>query len=312
MEIDQNKVAIPKYLNFSVKSIRKGIIAIVKLFNIFNIKTLNNSTIRGNFNIFILICCFVSFRVFFGYFFSNEQAKLTSQKLPKNDGLYLYCGATEYCILEQEYDKDCVQRNFTEKILYNGDIFKIYKEDCLWTVTLINIDNLEAMLETLGYLEESQLVFLKNDIPKDESFSILKNETNYYNINYFANLEYLKLQFVSFTKNRDDTILNNNGGYLESWSVNIWKTFKKYNKCEQYIVDNYITCGAFRLNFNDNMFIIDFDTIMEFLKFLIFYLILINLLIRIASFNLKLINFRFYIHKQSEYEKVKFKQGSEK
>ena len=304
--MEKNNLKTPKSLNLTIISLKREIKCLVKIFDIIEYKPLKNSIISGLFSI-ILILNFLSISIFaINYFINNEEASLKAIKLSNNDGCYLYCGATQFCLFDQsKYEnKDCDYRYNNSIILRNGEMIEIFKEDCIWDIMIVNSDSIESKIETLGFINPIDYIYIeKKDEDTVNSIMIIKsNYTDDVDVNFFANLEYLKLQFVSFTKNRDLTAQNRK--VKESWSISTWKIFEKYEECKDYIKeDDYdVTCGAFQINFNDNMFIINFDSAIVIVEMIVFIFFVVKIYKILTIINMKMIYFQSMLKSQSTFK----------
>ena len=315
-----SKIKIPKTIKYNIHSLQREIKCFLKLFDLIRVKKLNNSIISGILSL-MLIVNIISISIFtFNYYLYNEEATLKTTKLTNNDSCFLYCGATEYCIFDQTnyINNECNLRYDSEIILYQEDIFEIFKDDCTWNIVLVNKDDIELKLETLGYINNYE----KNKLLDNDNLGVIENNstTNYanikkinetfinnVNINYFANLEYLKLQFISFTKNKDLTSNIDSTHKKETWSISTWKIYEKYEKCKNYLGDDEdnLTCGAFQINFNDNIFIINFDTLIEIIKSLIIIYFSMKFYLNSSKFIIDMIWFQRLIKHNLRYMGIK-------
>ena len=304
--MEKNNLKTPKPLKLSIISLKREIKCLVKIFDIVEYKPLKNSIISGFFSI-MLIINFLSISLFAIHFFiNNQEASLKAIKLSNNDGCYLYCGATQFCSFDQSKykNKDCDYRNNNSIILKNGEMIEIFKEDCIWDIMIVNSDSIESKIETLGFINPSDYKYIeKKDEGLENLIMIIKsNYTDDIDINFFANLEYLKLQFVSFTKNRDLT--SQSSEIKESWSISTWKIFEKYEECKDYIKegDYDVTCGAFQINFNDNMFIINFDSAIMVVEMIVFIFFVVKIYKILIIINMKMNHFQSILKSQSTCE----------
>ena len=299
----KNITKTPKPLKLNTNSFKQETKCLVKIFDIVEYNQLKNSIISGFFSI-LLILNFLSISLFtIHYFINNQEASLKAIKLSKNDGCYLYCGATQFCLFDQsKYENgNCDYRYNNSIMLFNSEMLEIFKEDCIWDIMIVNSDSIESKIETLGFINPIDYNYIeKKDKNSINSIMIIKdNYTDDVDVNFFANLEYLKLQFVSFTKNRDLTSQNHKT--KESWSISTWKIFEKYDKCKEYIKDDDydVTCGAFQINFNDNMFIINFDSTIIIVEMIVFIFFVVKIFKILIIINMKMIYFQSILKSQS-------------